>query len=64
MAGNDHTNRLQVVSHHEGIEWHYPSGLEVDPPGLEASAHSSVAPDIYWQKPHTQESSALTKKAL
>ncbi|KAL8840524.1 MAG: hypothetical protein Q9176_003850 [Flavoplaca citrina] len=62
MAGNNDASGLQPITHHEGLECHYPAGLEVDPPGLEAFPTSAVTPDNYWKEHLTQESSYPRKK--
>lgn len=62
MAGNNDASGLQPITHHEGLECHYPAGLEVDPPGLEAFPASAVTPDSYWKEPLTQEPSYSRKK--
>ncbi|KAL9624654.1 MAG: hypothetical protein Q9204_007854, partial [Flavoplaca sp. TL-2023a] len=62
MAGNNDASGLQAITHHDGLECHYPAGLEVDAPGLEAFSASAVRPDSHWKEPLTQESSYPRKK--
>ena len=61
MAGNNDASGLQAITHHDGLACHYPAGLEVDAPGLEAFSASAVTPDSHWKEPLTQDSSYPSK---